>query len=324
MNKTEKGFFRNRLEVRETPDGLVPVRFTDAQFKAYSRDPAKAVRSFCPSGVTLDLLTDAAWFELDFKVLGNARDYHYFDVCIDHVLFAAPGSLCAEAGGSFRQELPFAGTKRRLTVHLPHCTHLAITDFRLPPGALAEAAPTAGKKLLCLGDSITQGMDALHPSSTYPALLARFLDMECLNQGVGGHTFRADSLDPALPYKPDLITVAYGTNDWRHNESPGDLKESCAEFFDKLVSIFPGTPVIAITPFWRADMGEKMASGTFMEMVETIEKVCGVYKTVRNVSGLGLMPHLPEFMYDKRLHPNETGFLHIALGLARELQEYKF
>ena len=43
-----------------------------------------------------------------------------------------------------------------------------------------------------------------------PVQLARFFEMDLLNQGVGGYIFNARSLDEEISYQPDVVTVAYG------------------------------------------------------------------------------------------------------------------
>src|SRR5690606_37350992 len=112
-----------------------------------------------------------------------------------------------ETEAVFRYELDGAAM-RRVTIYLPHLAELTIQAIRYSDGAVVEpasASPPAGR-LLCLGDSITQGMDAKYPSSTYPVLLSRFLGMHVLNHGVGGYLFDKSSLAPKLAYEPDLIT----------------------------------------------------------------------------------------------------------------------
>jgi lysophospholipase L1-like esterase len=317
----EPRLFTHCLEVRKTPDGLLPLRFTDAQLAVYGRKPDWGVRSLCPAGIRIDTMTDAAGLELEYKFLGRSRDYHYTDVCVDGLLAGCHGSQTPVTGFRFRQELPPSGGKpRRVTVHLPYTSHVVISRFELSGHSVAEPAPAEKKRLLLLGDSITQGMDAKHPSCIYATLLSRFLGMDSLNQGVGGYGFNPESLDPGLPFTPDLIIVAYGSNDWFHNDSLEDIRTSCDEYMRKVISIFPDRPIAAITPIWRLDINEKRPAGTFMEMVAAIESVNARLKGVKTIRGLELLPHLTDMMGDRRVHPSDEGFLHMALNLARALK----
>ena len=93
----------------------------------------------------------------------------------------------------------------------------------------------AGKvDLVFIGDSITQGMDARGPASAYAVQLARVLDVELLNQGVGGHIFDLDALDDELPYHPDIITIAYGTNDWSRDTTREEISSRVERYLTRL------------------------------------------------------------------------------------------
>lgn len=54
-------------------------------------------------------------------------------------------------------------------------------------------------------------------------------------------------------FAPDYIIVAYGTNDWRHAAAE-KFRNNCRGFYENLCKHYPGVPVIAITPIWRANM----------------------------------------------------------------------
>jgi hypothetical protein len=77
----------------------------------------------------------------------------------------------------FYFELPMLQHPVRLTVYLPQLVQIKLFNLEVSPGAGVEKAPRFPRNLLCLGDSITQGMEAVHPSFSYPVLLSRFLNM---------------------------------------------------------------------------------------------------------------------------------------------------
>ena len=70
------------------------------------------------------------------------------------------------------------------------------------------------KRILCFGDSISQGYDALYPSNQYTPQLAKLLDAEEYNKAIGGEIFRPELALARDDFEPEYITVAYGTNDW--------------------------------------------------------------------------------------------------------------
>lgn len=88
----------------------------------------------------------------------------------------------------------------------------------------AEAVPEAlqgVKKIVCLGDSITQGGDG---PNGYVGLLRKYLSTlypgtEIINSGISGHksTDMLARFDrDVLAHKPDLLTISVGVNDVWH------------------------------------------------------------------------------------------------------------
>ena len=106
---------------------------------------------------------------------------------------------------------------------------------------------------------------------------------------------------------PDLVTVAYGTNDW--NCVTKDVFKANAEgFFKNLVKKYRDTPIIAFSPIWRKDCDREMQFGKFNEVEEAIKEVCESFESVRVVSGIDLVEHREELFGDLNLHPNDNGF----------------
>ncbi len=327
--------FANCLGVKETEEGYTPLRFTEAQLAHYAKTEMFRIRSRCTAGITIDAITDSSFIEIEYEVRSFARDWLYFDVYVDNAFRVSLGSRPMGARrGTVRCEIPslpdgpVEGSEvksvspacmRRITVYLPQNVELLIRRIGFSEGAAYTAAPAASRSLLCLGDSITQGMEAMNPSCTYTALLARALGHRLLNQGVGGHFFEPESLDPALPYAPDAITIAYGTNDWGRCASLADFRSHCAVYLEKVVDLFPRTPIYAVTPFWRRDHGTDKPMGGFASISRTISEVCAGLPGVTVVDGLLAIPHQDRFFGDG-LHPTDEGFAHIALYLAGSMK----
>jgi lysophospholipase L1-like esterase len=317
------GYIRNAVSIAETEQGWLPLRFTEDQLKVYSKQENYRIRSECTAGVCLDLMTDSPWLELDYTITGYARDYTSFGVYLDDSWL-----------GTFRSELvgenqrgticlklsEVLGKKqiKRVTIYLPHCVIVPLLELRLADQAQLSRASAYSRKLLSMGDSITQGMDAKNPSSSYPVQLSRRLGMEVLNQGVGGCIHNEQVLDGALPWKPDLITLAYGTNDWTQSDGIEQFVFNCRAFYDKLRLLYPDVPVIAWTPLWRSDWEKPRKSGGFMEFGAIMEEIAASYDQVRVLNGLELMPHQPEWFQDG-LHPTDEGFQQLTTNLMARL-----
>ncbi len=205
---------KNFLEIEQTEEGLVIHRFTERQRSVYDSQENWMIRARCPSGVSLEMISNARRIRLLFSILERTRDWSFFDLFIDNI-FLDSRSSHSHDGVLHTVEFEFARKQgkdpQRVTIYLPYNICLALQSVEIIDGEVEPVTGSIRKKLICLGDSITQGMDAYYPSSTFPVQLARFFEMDLLNQGVGGYIFNARSLDEEISYKPDLVTVAYGT-----------------------------------------------------------------------------------------------------------------
>jgi lysophospholipase L1-like esterase len=321
----ENIFFKNAIEVKEYEDGVMPLRFTQKQLDVYAQKDIFRIRSQLPAGMYLDFYTDSSFVEMEFFIENNIRNWMTVDIHVDGCFVDSWRTTLDHHKQHERMICNFPlghGGLRRVSIFLSQYVQLKIVDIRFSEGAIVESVPRHVKNLLCLGDSITQGVEAIHPSSSYPVLLSQYLDMNLLNQGVGGYYFNADSLDEQLPYKPDLITVAYGTNDWGLSESLAEFHDKCAGFFAKLHDIYPSVPKFVITPLWRSDVNTNRKAGTLFDIIHTIRDIAGATPNVTLINGMELVPHLGEFFGPHevtKLHPNDDGFARMAMQLAKRI-----
>ena len=165
-----------------------------------------------------------------------------------------------------------------------------------------------------LGDSITHGFNAERQYLTYANILGDRLDAEILNQGIGGDKFHAPNIDAELPFTPDIITVAYGTNDWA--AAIPELAEKIDEYFRKLRTVYPDTPVFAIPPIWRGNTDGIVKNGLSLEDVRTLVREKAEKYGCYAVDSARLVPPAEAFFMDRFLHPNDTGFILYGVNLA--------
>lgn len=288
-------------------------RFTDYQADLYETINDFRVKVPATSGVRLEFITDAQKFSFDYKInIASSRRFYYFDVFVDGVMMQHFGheGLC-EAASTITVKLPEGS--HRVAIYLPCLAKATLSNLTLDDGATLEPVKKS-RRLLCFGDSITQGYDAKYSSQTYANLLADKLDAEMVDQGIGGEIFRPALIDPDMDFEPDIITVAYGTNDWSGQEH--DRTVQCAnEFYAKLRATYPRAKIFAITPIWRADDDRVTKVGTFAEGVQIVVDAASAQKDVVIVDGVKMIPHLPEVCSDKYLHPNDYGFKFYANAL---------
>ena len=212
----------------------------------------------------------------------------------------------------------------RVTVYFPNLMRTDIKNVRLMGVSFAESI-VSKMKILCLGDSITQGYDAYHSSLSYVNRLSEALDAEILDQAIGGEIFDKKILDEALPFDPDLITVAYGTNDWAVQPNKETFLTAAEAFFERIKEIYPDKKIVYISPIWRGDYQRPFGNqdtqvGAFDESVKALQALAKAYDLFV-VDGIPLTPHISDFFADQILHPNDLGFGFYAENLLRAMKE---
>jgi len=319
----DPAYFHNALDVRREEEGLLPLRFSTRQLAVYGRREEYTVRALSPAGVALAFRTDSPRVEIAFSSPAGSRSWLYLDMYADGMLSGRRGwdTFTGKAEETVRFDIPaYVEKPCTVEVYLPHNRLIYIRRVEVADGSTLEPVPQPSSLLLCTGDSITQGMDARFPSSTYPVQLCRLLGASLLNQGVGGYVFAAESLDPDIGVSPETVTVAYGTNDWNLYGDAETFRAACRAYLRRLREIFPSSRILVFTPIWRADLGEDKPMGSFRRLCDIIRaETTEIGGTP--VEGLHLAPHLPAYYGDGTVHPDDAGFLHYALNAAKHLLE---
>lgn len=324
--KERSEFYKGMLALKQRENGVVPVRFTAQAMDEYYAVKSEAfrLRAMSPAGIFLDMETDAKAIQIDFDLLGAARPFADFGLVIDGVLQPVTSNPLTQTG-LFPDRLvlsnrfSFDGRSHHIELFLPHLVELELRAVELIDASFVKPVPAKRRMLFTFGDSITQGMTVQNPYCTYPVLLARALGMELRNFGVGGGTFHEGVL-AAYPHKPDLITVAFGVNDWVTHPSMGQFEKYCRGFFERFHEIYNGIPTYVITPFWHLDERKANAIGTLEELRHKITEICADYDVSDCYQGNQLIPSDPACFADGMIHPNGEGFAHIALQLLSRIK----
>ena len=173
-------------------------------------------------------------------------------------------------------------------------------------------------KMLFIGDSITQGWASSLDSYSYAYRISSFFNAESVIQGIGGAYFNEESFD-SLPFDPDIVFVAYGTNDFGHYKTYDELRAHCEAHLGLIAEEYKGKKVFVLSPIWREQRDGK-AMGTFEGcraiIIDAAEKLGLIH-----IDGLKLVPPLPSLFADGFLHPNDNGFSLYAENLSKEVQK---
>lgn len=322
-----KKLLKGAVSVQNEDEWLCLFRFTEKQSKYYFEKTPDTLypKTRATAGMKFDFFTDASEISFDYRVFSaSSRTFYSFDLYIDGVfcdeLYVI--NFMNKKSGNVSFALPEGA--HRITVYFPNLMRTDVKNVHLEGANFADSV-SSKMKLLCLGDSITQGYDAYHSSLSYINRLSQTLDAEILNQAIGAEIFDEKILDEELPFDPDLITVAYGTNDWAILESKNQFLDGAERFFKKIKSIYPDKKIVYISPIWRGDYqkpfgAQETAVGGFEESVQELRSLAkenGLFV----IDGAPLTPHHSDFFADQFLHPNDLGFGFYAENLLRELKK---
>ncbi|MBE7025003.1 MAG: SGNH/GDSL hydrolase family protein [Ruminococcaceae bacterium] len=309
-----KTYFIGCTSVLEEDGFLVPSRLTEAQMKAVSRREAYLKCAGCTAGTGIGAVTAATQVSFSYSITNRVRPNAYVDILIDGVLQAAEN--LTEDSGVATLLLPGTG-ERTVQLMFPHLARLRVKDVQW--NAPVRPIPKKEQFWLFFGDSITQGMHSAHPAITYPRLAATYAGCDYINMGICGGKFSAEDID-RVDREPDIITVAFGTNDWRQAEDKESFRQSVEAYLVRLTEVFSCRHIFGILPTWRNDADAVYGGMTFTEMREIIRKEYEKYSFIRVLDGMRLVPPLEDFYGDHQpaVHLNESGFLHFAAALVRE------
>ncbi|MBO5908331.1 MAG: SGNH/GDSL hydrolase family protein [Clostridia bacterium] len=317
-SKTLKGLFKGALYFTEERGYLKAFRYNKSQLD-YMADPSYdwgwRMRGRFTGGIRLEFKTDACKISFEYRASHSHERANTIDLYIDgRMVDVYKIGECLK--GKVEYALPQG--EKTVTIYLPNESELAIKNFQID--GRFKATKDKGKKLLIIGDSITQGAGPDFASGAYVHSLCRKTGMNIIAQGIGGYRYEPCDLMRVEGFDPDYIMVFLGTNYYEdcHRENGYDYALAVKEFYSKLNEIYPCVPVLCVTPLWRNNEGtdlERLAWCT-----NTIKNECARYPSIAVVDGFDLVPNVEECFADG-IHPNAYGAEIIAENLAGIMRE---
>lgn len=309
-----KSLFHNVFDLEENDRGeLCPKRFTPDQIKVLEANEAFLVRSRAAAGICIEMETDSQTLDIKFQLaIASSQDWVAFDLYVDGVL-CDTRFYSDLSPTEIHFDLPEG--MHNVAVYFPWTAQFTLKELQLSEGASWSAVQKKGR-IIAFGDSITQGYISKLPSMSYPSQIARALDVEMLNQGVGGHCFEAETLCESLKvYSPDALIVAYGTNDYSLYDNRGELTQKATDYFNKLWELFPKVPTLVIAPLYRNDKKhierQKYRNYTLDDVRDILFNLCGNREKTVFLRESGI-PHVNDAFSEDFLHPNTLGFTFVA------------
>lgn len=257
------------LEVDRRADrirlGRVP-----AAWRHQSPEPAFDLMARMTSGVRLTLWTDAELVELDaqetgLEFEGEPRRRAVVEVCADDGLVGTaelnggPTVVVGRAGVTMRPGAPsrvriaLPPGAKRVDLWLPQSAATEVRGLWIPVAAGLFPLPAPERRRWAhYGSSISHGMEAAGPASTWPAMAARARGLDLYNLGLAGQCH----LDPFMARVIrdggfDLISLKIGVNisaaDALRRRTFGPALHG---FLDLLREAAPATPILVISPIF--------------------------------------------------------------------------
>ena len=300
------------VSIKETQEGIRFAHCTDKQIDAWAAlEPILGERASLATGVCLDFHTNSK--RIAFDAIGGKYEIYVNGLFVNQFIM----EKLHESGETAYVDI-CGGEENRVTLVFPCHNVLGVLKYvELDDGA-SVTPYKYGMKILFIGDSITQGWASYRDSLAYAPRVARFFDAEMLNQGVGGAFYHESTFDK-LDFDPDVLIIAYGTNDSGRYPNVDIMHEHTHAFLDLIQKEYEGrdTKIILLSPIWRLDVsGERWQR--YLGCCKVVEEEAAA-RGFYFVDGHELVPNELSFFADAGLHPNESGFSLYAENLCAKL-----
>ena len=308
------------VETEVLENGLHARKCTQKQIAAWQAEhPTLGGTARATTGIRLDFLTDSKRMRFAFSsgkkvellIDGLLREQFDMDA------YRAKGEAAEVVLTNSRKDV---ADEYHITLTFPSHDAPGVLEFlELDDGAYIKPC-TYDCKMLMIGDSITQGWASEYDSHSYAYRVSRFFNANSIIQGVGGGVFLKTTLDH-IDFDPDVVTVAFGTNDGL--TKPLDFFcENAKAVLDFLAEEYRGKKIFVISPIWRGHSDGRTMEEFFVAYRAWLEAHVRERADMTLIEGLTLLPPLPLYYRDTYLHPNDLGFAVYAENLIAQLQKH--
>lgn len=280
-------------------------RLPVAMRRHYAADAALDLRARCRSGVVLRFNTDSTQLRLTVRYGVNSRLVGFGSVVVDGKITGTFGRESPYGEWTGEVDLPGTGF-REVELWLAHTAEMSIVEL-LADGALRPSRKIPSRRWFALGDSITQGTDVPRPIECWAAKLARQMDLQLFNAGIGSATGEA-ALAKLLPDEPfDLVSIAYGVNDWVKNVPLKEYRNAISAIATACVNRWPEAGVVVLSPAPTRIERSVNENGNVIEDYRIALDEVEWPSSVTLVRGTQIPVDLDQHLFDD-CHPNESGY----------------
>ena len=281
-------------------------------------------RTLMPSGVRVAFRTDSSRLALRMEYLDCVPRATLVDAYLDGTYRNSAGH--AEVGPCQVTVLEELSGQHEIELYLPPYAEIRLDAIGLTAGA-AIAAPTSRARPLLVfhGDSITHGAITRRAALTYPARMARALDADFINLGVGGAARGEPGMAALIANLPaDAVVLAFGIISFSQASEPPDaFRATYGAFLETIRGRLPEVPILALTPtYYTLERTHLNAHEAALEDYRrAIRQAVGRRQSEGDphlllVEGFSIMgPGDEDYLADSH-HPNDQGMAAFADRLA--------
>ena len=312
-----KNLFHGAICFIEKENYIIPRRFTLEQSNIFTNSQFFYDRTCCGASITIELKTEATSISFAYKFFMRTGVKSSFEVYTNGFLtHLIHDSELADEG---TLEFSFEKGEKEIEIYLPNYSETGIKSFFV--NGEYKAIRKKRTKVLFIGDSITQGGGSKRSAQTYVNVIKREMRYEVVNQGIGGY-YCDEQIVKELPYNPNKIIVAFGTNHRDFTEETN--RKSIDGFFKALNERYKDTKILVIlAPFYGREQTEDVKK-KYKRIKEIFIEMVLKYPNIQIVSAYEMIPHFIEYYMDDFVHPNALGMQVYGDNLIKAIKKIKF
>ncbi len=279
-------------------------------------------RAIAPDGGRIRFISDTSTLTIRAPVSRRNAKPAIFDVYVGNKYMGSGKAQGDEPLTLFQNQK--TGLKE-ITIYLPNNDEAKLLSIGIDADALIklpEKSFAQKRPIVCYGSSVLQGTGASHPSKTYPAVVARALNVDFINLGFGG-AGKAEATVVDLVNQVDASCYIFDLG-----KSYGD--QSGDAYLQMLTTIragHPGIPIFCITPIFSLKESNDPEYKARSEHLRQLMRSAAMEQKTRGdtlvfvVEGLDLFgSDDKEYLHDP-LHPNDEGNERLARRLIPHIQK---